>query len=154
MMNCMYGNSIRKLKKNNKNKYKNLEETKKVYGDQVLKHNDKRVTIKLNFKEHYYYPQYAKTLLDKYHEKMKKISEIVNVLYCNIDSILVTECDYNKLNELGYIGYDLGQFKIEHIFKEFVIVSPSKWVAITENDVEIKSRKDLNMSYEEMINNI
>ena len=38
--------------------------------------------------------------------------------------------------------------------KEFVIKSPSKWIGITEDNIEIKSRKDLRESFEEIKNRI
>ena len=103
-------------------------------------------------------------MLLNYHEKMEKISKIVNVLYCNIDSILITESDFKKLEELGYINDELGGLKVEHIFTEFVIKSTGKWIGKLEKEKfwkkanaivsEIKSRVDLTMSFEELVHSI
>ena len=94
-----YGNSI-KTQKKFKNIYsKDIQNTLEYQGKHVVKYNDKYVTIMRDIYQHYYYPQHAKRLLDNYHEKMKRIGELVNILYCNIDSILVTESDYLKLKD-------------------------------------------------------
>ena len=85
---------------------------------------------------------------------MKKISELVNILYCNIDSILITESDFKILENAGYIGDDLGKFKVEHVFKEFCIQSPRKWIATTIDNLEVKRPRDLDMTIEELAKNI
>ena len=101
---------------------------------------------------HYYYPQNAKTLLDNYHEKMNKISEIVNIMYCNVDSILVTEQDYLKLEALGWIHDDeFGKFRVEHIFEEFAIKSVKKWIGITIDGMEIRRPNNMKMNFEDFI---
>ena len=60
-------------------------------------------------------------MCDNYYAFMDKISNLVNVLYWNIDAILVCEDDYLKLKELGYIGSELGQFKNEKVFLEKLV---------------------------------
>ena len=68
-----------------------------------------------SFAPHFTFPQFAKSVLDEFKRMMDKVKTEVNVLYENVDAILITERDYNKLLQLGYIGTKLGQFKIEHI---------------------------------------
>ena len=98
---------------------------------------------------HFYYPQYAKRLLDNYHEKMKTIGELVDILYCNIDSILVTESDYLKLQELGYVDEnEFGKFRVEHIFTRFAIKNARNWVGITESGEKVCRPKDFQMNFD------
>ena len=70
---------------------------------------------------------------------MNMIRNKVNVIYENIDAILINESDYNKLKREGLIGDNLGQFKIEHIFTSFEYISPRKWKGI-ELDGTITTR--------------
>ena len=103
--------------------------------------------------QHYYYPQHAKRLLDNYHEKMKRIGELVNVLYCNIDSILITESDYLKLKELGYVDDNaFVKFRVEHIFTRFAIKDCRNWYGVCENGDIISRPKKLNITFEEFVN--
>ena len=46
---------------------------------------------------------------------------------------MIDENDYNKLQQLGYIGDKLGFFKIEKIFTEIAIKSSRKYVAKLED---------------------
>ena len=81
----------------------------------------------------------------------KKINEVVeqvkHVYYYNVDALLIDEEDYNKLNNLGYIGDDLGQFKIENIFKEIAIKSKRQYMAILDND-EVFNHQVKNIDFE------
>ena len=43
------------------------------------------------------------------------------------------EEDFHKLEQLGYIGNNLGQFKIEHIFTEIAIKSSRVYMATLDN---------------------
>jgi hypothetical protein len=107
------------------------------------------ITTILPFKAHFNHVQFTKSILDNYHIFMEKISSIVNVLFINIDSILVDENDFNKLKELGYIGDQLRQFKVEYIFTEFAIISPRVWLAVKENGELVKKCiRDKSESYE------
>jgi hypothetical protein len=107
------------------------------------------ITTILPFKAHFNHPQFAKSILDNYHTFMEKISSIVNVLYSKIDSILVDENDFIKLEELGYIGSELGKFKVEHIFTEIAIISSCVWIGIREDgEIVRKCIRDKNESYE------
>ena len=120
-----------------------------------MSYNEQIVKIKKCYGEHFYWPQYTKRLLDNYHEKMKKISELVNVLYRNVDSILVTESDFNKLKELGWIHKEeFGKFKEEHVFTEFAIKTPRKWIGICEDGSEVRRPKSMKMSFKEFVKNI
>ena len=81
---------------------------------------------------------------------MKTISELVDILYCNIDSILVSESDCLKLKELGYINQDeFGKFKEEHVFTKFAIESPRKWSGITESGEKVCRPRDFTMNFDE-----
>ena len=52
-----------------------------------------------------------------FNNKLQEIKSIVNVLFQNIDAIIVNEADYNKLLELGHVHpTELGKLKVEHIF--------------------------------------
>jgi len=155
MMNTVYGNSIRKPKMFKTMRVQNPQKTIEYQGDYVMKYADDSVTIKKCFCPHYYYPQYAKTLLDNYHEKMNKISEIVQILYCNVDSILVSEQDYLKLEALGWIHDDeFGKFRVDHVFTDFAIKTPRKWCGITIDGMEIRRPQKLKMKFEDFADNI
>ena len=86
--------------------------------------------------------------------KSPSLSEIVNILYCNIDSILINESDYLKLKELGYISDKLGDFKLEYVFKEFCIKSPKKWIGIIDSTEykDVRRPRKLEISFEDFIN--
>jgi len=68
-----------------------------------------------------------------YNKFMDMIHSTVNVIYENIDAILVTESDYNKLQSMNLIGDNLGQFKVEHIFNSFKYISPRHWKAVCDD---------------------
>ena len=51
----------------------------------------------------------------------------------NVDAVLIDEEDYNKLVSLGYVGPNLGQFQIEHVFTEIYIKSPRRWIGRLED---------------------
>ena len=84
----------------------------------------------------------------------KKIEKEVNILFRHIDAILVNESDYLKLCELGYVGLELGQFKIEKEFKEIAILSPKKRMGILEDGSLYKCPKDLKIDYEPFKRNV
>ena len=155
LMVTVYGNSIIKQKRFKTIFPKDIHKNIDYNGKHVVKYNDESVTIKRCFNPHFYWGQYAKTMLDNYHSKMKKISEIVDILFCNIDSILVSEQDYLKLKQLGYISQDeFGKFKKDKVFTNFAIKSAAKWFGVLEDGTEIRRPKDFKMSFEEFVENI
>ena len=86
------------------------------------------VNILQPYVEHYSFPQFAKVILDGFNNKMQEIKSIVNVLFQNIDSIVVNERDYNKLLELGYVHpTELGKLKVEHIFTSMRFYNKMRW---------------------------
>lgn len=109
------------------------------FGDRVASYrlNDDNVSgeIKLeqSFVSNYTYPQFARSVLKNYADKVNEICSIVSPLYYNIDAFLITESDYFKLVRAGFIGKEIGQLKIEKIFSEFCCVSSRKYVATLEN---------------------
>ena len=132
MLVCSYGNSIQKSKQF-KNKFS--EDVKKSVdngSEFICKYNlnedgKSGFISKIQcFNPHFSHPQLSKIMYDNYYYFMDKISKLVNVLYWNIDAILVNEDDYFKLKDLGYIGSELGKFKVEKVFKEIGIMSPMK----------------------------
>ena len=80
--------------------------------------------------------------------------KLCKIYYENIDAILIDENDYNKLVELGYIGNELGEFKIEHIFKEIAILSGRKFVATLDNGTKLIHCPKKDIDYNEFVNNI
>ena len=103
-------------------KYKYLNGSSKGFVDTIQ-----------SFVPHFTTPQFAKAVLDTFNEKMEKVRSLVQVLYQNVDAILIRESDYKKLVEMGFVGDELGQFKIEHIFTEFAKKSGRQYVAKLES---------------------
>lgn len=97
------------------------------------------VHSKNSFAADYNTVQFGFDILKNYNEFMEMIRGKVNVIYENIDAILITEEDFNKLKQEGFIGNQLGKFKIEHIFNSFEYLSPRHWRGISE-DGEITTR--------------
>lgn len=134
MCSC-YGTSIIKPKFF-KNKYvQDIEKALERFGDLVITHNDSNfIQIKQTLVSNYSHPQFAKVILDGFNNKMNELKSIVNVLFQNFDAIVVTESDYNKLNELGYIHpTELGKLKVEHIFTSMVFKNKCKWYGVNED---------------------
>ena len=134
MMNSAYGASIRKSKLV-KHKYSdNIAGTINNQGDLVISHENKPsgfVNIMNPYVEHYTYPHFAKTILEGFNNKLNEIKSLVNVLFQNIDAIVVSESDYNKLLDLGYVHpTELGKLKIEHVFSSMTFYSKMKWQAV------------------------
>jgi len=104
---------------------------------------------------HYTYPQFAKAVLDEFNGFMDEIKSMVNVLYENVDAILVTESDYLKLKGLGYVDeHTLGKFKIEHIFTEIAILSNRRYVATTDAGEHIYHCLSSDIDYDEFVDNV
>ena len=129
-MTCIsYGLSIKNQKRFKTIRTDDMDNTIKYHGPHVAKYNDKVVTNVQCVSDNFYDPRYAKRLLDNYHNKMNQIKEIVDILYCNIDSILVTVCDHKRLLELGDIDdNEFGKFRVEHIFPKFAIKNCRTWI--------------------------
>jgi hypothetical protein len=148
MMASIFGRSIIKPKLY-KTKYstdvKKYIETHEPY---VCKWNNTSVTTIKPFSPHYQFPQFAKRLLDNFNKFMDDISKIVKVHYYNVDAIMVSEEDYNKLVELGYVGTNLGQFKLTNRFKEVYFKSPRIWMAKTMDGEDFDHTRRKNLTYE------
>ena len=141
MCSC-YGASIRKPKLI-KHKYSNnIQGTINNQGDFVISHENKAsgfVNIMNPYVEHYSYPHFAKVILDGLNNKLNEIKAIVNVLFQNIDAIIVNEADYNKLLELGYIhDTELGKLKVERVFKSIQFYNKMRWIGINEDNTEFR----------------
>ena len=130
MMNSCWGSSIRKPPNFNKKLKTDVDKYIEEFAPYVIKYdNDNYVYTVKPYREHFIYPQFARSVLNNFNDKMNYIKSIVSkVYYSKVDSLLISEEDYNKLNELGYIGDKLGQFKVEHIFKEIYIKSADNWI--------------------------
>ena len=103
---------------------------------------------------HFTIPQFAKSVLDTFRAKMDEVKSLVNVYYENIDAILIDENDYNKLLKLGYIGEELGKFKIEHVFNEIAIKTPRKYVAKFDNGVKFYHCVMDTVNYDSFVNEV
>jgi len=85
---------------------------------------------------------------------MDEIKKIVTVYYENIDAILINESDYEKLKKLGYIGNELGRFKIEKVFTEIAIKNQRQYVATLDTgDKYYHCVKD-NVDYDSFVKEI
>lgn len=151
IMNSTWGYSIQRPKVL-KNKYvQNVDGYVERFGKFVLKVSGNFVTTVNTFVPHYTFPQFAKSVLDEYNKFFDKIKSIVPVFYENVDAILTNEDGYNKLNELGYIGEEMGKFKLDKIFTEIAIISNKKYVATTDKGERIfHCIKDI--PYENVVN--
>ena len=85
---------------------------------------------------------------------MKRIGELVTISYHIIDSILVTESDYLKLNELGYINENLGSFSVQNVFTRFAIKDCRKWIGICKDGIVECRPKKLNITFDEFVNTL
>ena len=148
LMNSCYGYSLRKPKEYKRKYSTNVNNYIDKYSPFIFavyntSANEGFVHSKASFTTDYNTVQFGADIINNYNQFMNMIRNTVDVIYENIDAILVTEDDYNKLNELGYIGDKLGQFKIEHIFTSFRYVSGRKWIATCE-DGTVEKRGKLN----------
>jgi hypothetical protein len=83
------------------------------------------------FVPHYTFPQFAKSVLDEYNRFFNHIKSIIPVYYENVDAILTNEQGYETLISNGLVGSEMGQFKLDKVFKEIAIVSDRVYVATT-----------------------
>ena len=134
MSNSCWGLSIKTNKRFVKTKPKDKQEFINENYEYVVEFNKDFVKYIKSVNVHYSYPQFARNVLENFEKKIKEILRTVkHVYYFNVDALLIDENDYNKLKDLGYIGNSLGQFKIEHIFKETVIKSKRQYMAVLED---------------------
>ena len=107
-----------------------------------------------SFVPHYTIPQFARSVLVEFKKMMDEVKKLVTVYYENVDAILISESDYNKLVELGYVGNELGKFKIEHVFTEIAIKSSKRYVGMLENGEKYYHCVKNNVDYEEFVNDV
>lgn len=135
LMNSCFGYSLKKQKlyknkfTNNLNFYTNAYQSF-IFAIYPTEENKGFVHSRQSFSPDYNVVQFGYDILKNYNEFMNKIKQKVNVYFENIDAILINEADYLKLQAEGLIGENLGQFKIEHIFKSFEYISPRHWRGI------------------------
>jgi len=156
IMTSCWGYSIQKAKKTHFTITKNLDKYLDTYWPYVVCYdNEGRVRTMNSVVINYTYPQFAESMLAAYAEKMEDIRSHVHVIYENIDSILVSESDYFKLKELGYVDdYELGKLKIEKIFDEIAILSSRCYVATTDKGEQIIHPKNIKLSYDAFKNKV
>ena len=120
----------------------------------IVEHDGSIVKMIKSISFQYSYPQFAREVLNNYNNKMNEIRKICKIYYENIDAILIDENDYNKLVALGYIGNELGKFKIEHIFTEIAIKSSRKFVATLEDGAKLIHCPKKDIDYNEFVNDV
>ena len=130
IMTSSWGLSIKKNKHIKQTSPKNMQKFIDENEYYIMEYDDKFIKYISSINVAYSYPQFARKVLESFNNKIAHIASLVKrIYYYNIDAILIDEDDYNKLNELGYIGTKLGDFKIEHVFTEIAIKSPRQYVA-------------------------
>ena len=132
LMNSCYGYSLRKPKEYKRKYSNNISNYVSNYQNFIfavyeLEHNKGFIHSKNSFVPDYNTVQFGADVINNYNRFMDMIRSTVNVLYSNIDAILISESDYNKLQSMGLVGSELGQFHIEHVFDRFVYRSGRKW---------------------------
>ena len=148
MSNSCWGLSIKTNKRFVKTQPKNMTEFINTNCDYVVEFNNVFVKYIKSINVHYSYPQFARHVLENFRKKIQQVvDQVKHVYYYNVDALLIDEEDYNKLNALGYIGDNLGQFKIEHVFKEIAIKSKRQYMAVLDNG-EIFNHQCRHIDYE------
>ena len=71
--------------------------------------------------------------MNNFNDKMNELKSMVHVYYSKVDSALVSEDDFLLLKDKGYIGDDLGKFKVEHVFTEVYFRSAENWIGKHED---------------------
>lgn len=152
-MNSCWGYSIANPHVVSSHRPKDMDKYLSQHADFVVSYDDTCVREVNPVVADFSYPQFARRVLNNYHEKMNHIKSIVDVIYENIDAILVSEEDYNKLLSNGFIGEELGQLKIEHIFSEIAIRGSRQIMAI-ETDGSLYQRGPMTDSYTDFKNSV
>ena len=89
------------------------------------------VNIVQPYVEFYSHPHFAKVILEGFNNKLNEIKSLVNVLFINIDAIVINEEDYQKLLALGYVHpTELGKLKVEHVFSSMTFYSKMRWYGV------------------------
>lgn len=153
-MNSCWGYSISNPHEVSSHRPKDMDKYLSQHADFIVSYDDTHVREVNPVVTGFSYPQFARRVLYNYHKKMDHIKSLVNVLYENIDAILVTEEDYNKLLSKGLVGNELGQFKIEHKFSEIAIRGPRQIMAIEADDGSLYKRGPMTESFEDFKNNV
>ena len=149
-----WGSSIKKNRMFKTVKPKDKDQFIASHINFVIEHDNEIVKLVKSVSFQYSYPQFAREVLNNYHKKMNEIKNICKIYYENIDAILIDEEDYNKLVSLGYVGNELGKFKIEHIFTEIAISSSRKFVATLEDGTRFIHCPKKDTNYDEFIENV
>ena len=131
IMNSVWGKSIERPKVIKNKWVENVDFYSNKYHRFVLKINGHFVSTVNTFVSHYTFPQFAKSVLDEYNKFFNHIKSIIPVYYENVDAILTNEEGYNTLIARGLVGNNIGQFKLDKIFKEIAIISSRSYVATT-----------------------
>ena len=154
LLTSSWGSSIKKNRRYKTVKPKDKDMFIASHINYVVEHDDNIVKLIKSISFQYSYPQFAREVLNNYHNKINEIRKICKIYYENIDAILIDESDYNKLVELGYVGDKLGMFKIEHIFNEIAISSGRKFVATLEDGNKLIHCPKKDIDYNEFVNDV
>ena len=150
IMNSFYGYSIRRAAVI-KTKYRqNPTAYEQRFGKFIIKTQGNYISTIKSYCEHYTCPHLAASILGSFNSFLKHIMSLVNVYYINVDAILTDEDGYKKLLELGFIGDNLRQFKIEKIFDEIAIISSRRYVAKCNGEEQNHLCK--NLSFNDVVN--
>ena len=160
MMNSCWGYSIKRAKLIKHKFTKNVNSYVETYAPFVVWYNYNEdgisgfVDTVNSFVPHFTVPQFARSVLNEFKQMMDKVKSLVTVYYENVDAILISESDYEKLVKLGYVGDKLGQFKIEHIFTEIAIKSTKRYVATLDNGEKYYHCVKNDIDYNEFVDDV
>ena len=160
MMNSCWGYSIQRPKTIKRKYSKSIDQDIDTFAPYIFKYHRNNdgvsgyVHMINSFVPHFTVPQFAKSVLDTFNEKMNQIKSLVTVYYENIDAVLIDEADYHKLQRMGLIGDELGQFKIEHVFDEIAIKSPKRYVATLDDGSKFYHCVNESVDYDSFINDV
>ena len=154
MSTSCWGSSITKHRLFKTIKPKNIETIINKNINTVVEYDDSVVRLIKSISYKYSYPQFAREVLSNYHKKIDEIKSLCNIFYENIDAILINEDDYRKLESKGFIGNELGQFKIEHIFEEIAISSSRKFVGTLNDGTKFIHLPKKDINYDMFVNEI
>jgi hypothetical protein len=128
MMNSLYGYSFKKPKLIKHKFVRDIEKYYEMYSPIILSASGDYVDTLNCIVVNYTFPDFAQGILTNYFKKIEEITQLVdgNVWYYNIDAVLVDQTGYDKLSSLGMVGKDLGQLKIEKVFKWFKCLNGRK----------------------------
>ena len=102
IMTSSWGLSIKKNKHIKQTSPKNIQKFIDENEYYIMEYDDKFIKYISSINVAYSYPQFARNVLNSFHDKISKIVSLVkHVYYYNIDAILIDEDDYNTLNKLG-----------------------------------------------------